>query len=88
MSTAKITNHRNGSVTISGLTYGDLRLISRALSAGSWEGGDQGGEVSHALLRLSSNLLVPCMFPNSPIGSTVIEVGTPDPSDLYCEVIS
>jgi hypothetical protein len=87
VSTAKITNLRNGTVTISGLTYDDLRLIARAISAGSFEGGDRGGEVSHALLRLSSNLLVPCMFPGSPIGSTVIEVGSSDPTDLYAEVI-
>ena len=87
MTTAKITNLRNGTVTISGLTYGDLRLIARAIGAGSFDGGDRGGEVSHALLRLSNALLVPCMFERSPIGSIEIEVGTPDPTDLYSEVI-
>jgi hypothetical protein len=86
VSTAKIANLRNGTVTISGLTYGDLRLIARAISAGSFEGGDRGGEVSHALLRLSNALLVPCMFERSPIGSIEIEVGTLDPTDLYVEV--
>jgi hypothetical protein len=87
VSTAKITNHRNGTVTIRGLTYDDLHIIARAISAGSYEGGDKGGELSHALLRLSGALLVPWAFPNSPIGNVEIEVGRSDPTELYAEVI-
>lgn len=68
---------------ISGLTDGDLRLIARAVRAGSWEGGDNGGPVSEALLRLDKALRVPVMYPT--VKDSRIIGGTSDTNVLYSE---
>ena len=85
MTTGKVTNHRNGRVTISGLTHGDCRLIARALRAGAFEGGDRGGPVSEAIARLEALVRTPAMFPmlHSPVEFTV---GDASATDLYVEV--
>jgi hypothetical protein len=84
MTTATIKNYRNGTVSIHGLTRGDLRLIALAVEEGSFAGGDHGGDVSKALLRLAHLLRVPSSFPtlHAPVTFTC---GTADASELYEE---
>jgi uncharacterized hydantoinase/oxoprolinase family protein len=53
VSRATITNHKNQTVTIKGLTLADMRLIANAIEEGSFTAGDRGGSCSEALLRLA-----------------------------------
>lgn len=79
-----IRTHRNGSVTITGLSAGDLRLVARAVDAGSFEGGDQGGDVSHALLRLERGLRAAANY-----GGTIELIsGTSDATVMFEEPIN
>lgn len=82
---ATITNHRNGSVTIAGLTRDDCLLISRAIDAGAFEGGDKGGDLSLALVRLSCLLRTPAVFPeqHAPVK---FQAGGTDAATLYDEI--
>lgn len=76
---------KNGTVTISGLARSDLRVIARAIGEGSYAGGDQGGPVSKALLRLEHLLLVPCRY-DGLNGAVQFVGGTADAEDLYEEI--
>ena len=80
----KLTNLKNGTVTITGVTHGDLRLWAAAVEAGSFEAGDHGGPLSAALLRLARALRVPTSYTGS-IGNIEIISGTSNRDELYEE---
>jgi hypothetical protein len=81
----RFTNHANGKVTIDGVTHADLRLWAAAISEGSFTGGDSGGQVSQALLRLAKAMRTPCSFTGR-IGSITIVGGSSNADELYEEV--
>lgn len=83
----KIKGLKNQTYTITGLTRGDLRLIARAVEKGSFAGGDQGGDVSQALLRLGKALRVPCMF-DGKLGDVELVSGVADASRLFEEAVA
>lgn len=67
--------------TITGLTSGDLRTIARAVDAGAFQGGDNGGPVSEALVRFAHALRQPAQYGR--IGQHTIVGGTSDATRLY-----
>jgi|PlaIllAssembly_1097288.scaffolds.fasta_scaffold00151_10 hypothetical protein len=80
-----LKNLKNGTVSITGVSHGDLRLMANAIEEGAFAGGDRGGEVSQALLRLASALRTPARYEGS-IGNIEIISGVADASLLYEEV--
>ena len=84
---AVIRNHRNGTVTVSGLSPDDLRLLGRAAAEGAFTAGDRGGPLSHAIARLADALRVPASFPtlHAPV---VLTRGHDDPALNFVEVVS
>lgn len=81
--TAHLTVHKNGTISIRGLTVGDLRLLAHAIDAGAYLGGDRGGQVSDALIRAATIFRYPAVF--GPLGSVEFTVGRPDPAELFLD---
>jgi hypothetical protein len=80
MQTIKITNLKNGTKTITGLTDGDMRLIASILEIGAKEE----PQVSPAVIRLARALRTTVMFPGT-IGNVEIVGGTSNAEILYEE---
>lgn len=83
--TIQIRTLENGTVTISGLRAGDLRLMSSLIADAAWPSGDKGGPRTDAIERLSDALLVPVMVPDLH-GPMKLTCATADPDDLYREI--
>lgn len=84
---AKLTNLKNGTVSITGLTHADLRTIANAVQAGAFEGGDRGGPVSDAVYRFGGHLRTLVMFPGR-VGSHQVTCSRVEAGDLYREVLA
>lgn len=83
----KLRKNKSGSVTITGLSEGDCRLIANAIEEGSYHAGDRGQDLSKALLRLAHAFRVPTMFDHQ-IGHVEIIGRTPDKTVLYEEPVN
>lgn len=84
---ASFKHLKNGTITITGLTPGDFRVIARGVEAGAFEGGDRGGPMSHALARFGDRLRSAAMFPGRTGDQQMVCSGS-DPDSLYREVLA
>lgn len=81
------TGKRNPRIAITGLTEGDLRTIASALRDGAFMGGDRGGPVSDAIMRLELALRVPT-HEGTCYSHVDIIGGTADAAILFDEVVN
>jgi hypothetical protein len=87
--TIKITNLKNGTRNITGLTAGDMRLIAMFLERGviSSPKTDSNIPICDAAMRLADALRSNAMF-DGRIGNIEMVGGTADASILYDELIN
>jgi biotin carboxylase len=91
MTTIKMTNLKNGTKTITGLTDADMRLLANALEAGAYampkSASNNNAAIADAVMRFASALRTTATFPGR-IGNVEIIGGTSDASALYEEPIN
>lgn len=90
MHTIKMTNLKNGTKTITGLTAPDMRLLANALEAGAYampKSASNNAAIADAVMRFASALRTTATFPGR-IGNVEIIGGTSDASALYEEPIN